>query len=184
MRIWFILLLIPYVTALKLRWLRSVSSALLTVGILGTSDICRAIDASYISRYELVKNDLQYLDTNWNTILNGEKKGESSPGDNVRRKLGTVYSVNNGCTQSLCGFTNFQNKFIKEYGTDIVDYDSFEIAASSLLESINQADFLAYSSVFSEYGNGGGSQNYLDDSHTQVKKALASVNDILNEIRK
>lgn len=179
-----LVILLPCITSLKFRWLKSISGALLSVGIVGNSDVCRALDESYISRYELVKNDLQYLDNNWNNILNGEKKGESSPGDNVRRKLGTVYSVNSGCTQSLCGFTNFQNKFIKEYGTDINDYDSFETSASNLLESLNQADFLAYSSVFSDYGNGGGTQNYLDDSHVQVKKALKSVNDILTEIRK
>ena len=181
MRLSLVLFVLPCINAL--RWLKSVSCALVTAGFFGTVDICSAIDPSYISRYELVKVDLQNLDNNWDTILAGEKKGESLSGDNVRRKLGTVYSVNTGCTQSLCGFTNFQNKFIKDYGADL-DYDSFESAASNLLESLNQADFLAYSAVFSDYGNGGGSQNYLDDAHTQVKKALKSVNDILIEIRK
>lgn len=182
MRLSLVLFVLPCINAL--RWLKSVSCSLVTAGILGTTNVCNAVDPSYISRYELVKVDLQNLDNNWDAILAGEKKGESLSGDNVRRKLGTVYSASTGCTQSLCGFTNFQNKFIKEFGSDLSDYDSFETAASNLLESLNQADFLAYSAVFSDYGNGGGGQNYLDDSHTQVKKALKSVNDILIEIRK
>ena len=83
--------------------------------------------------------------------------------------------IDNGgtCKLSILLFLFLQANF------DDIDLPAFETASASLLEALNQADFLAYSSVFSDYGNGGRSEEYLTDSKGQVKRALDSVGDIL-----
>eukprot|EP01031_Cornospumella_fuschlensis_P042287 gene42287-51638_t len=63
-----------------------------------------------------------------------------------------------------------------------LDVVEFEEPARELLEALNQADFLAYSSIFSEYGNGGGGADYIKDSHAQVKRAVLLMDDVLKSI--
>jgi hypothetical protein len=42
-----------------------------------------------------------------------------------------------------------------------------------VLDGLKNSDFLAYSSIFSGYGNGGGGTNYLDESKKQVQPGAA-----------
>jgi hypothetical protein len=42
---------------------------------------------------------------------------------------------------------------------------------------------LAYSSVFSEYGNGGVGVDYLGDSHKQVQRAKAAMVEIIKAVK-
>lgn len=133
-------------------------------------------DGGSIDRYAKVLGELKTLDDTWSDQT---VKG----GDDVRRVLGTVYSNTKGCTSSLCGFTQFQNKFVSKYGADLEDFASFEQSSSQLLEALNQADFLAYSANFADYGNGGGGSDYIKDSRTQVKRAITLLEEILPQIK-
>ena len=65
-----------------------------------------------------------------------------------------------------------------------MDTDKFESISSEFLEALNQADFLAYSSIFSEYGNGGGGADYINQSRTQVKRAAGSIKEAINFLNK
>ena len=55
---------------------------------------------------------------------------------------------------------------------------------------MNQADFLAYSTNFADYGNGGGvygsspqSDQYLDKSHVQIVRALENISQLLRAVK-
>ena len=134
-----------------------------------------AIDAD-TARFSQGLKELQNLDANWDGIVKGQ-------GDNIRRKLGTVYSPP-VCESPLCGFSNFVPKFVKSH--DDIDLPEFEEPSSDLLEQLNQADFLAYSSVFADYGNGGGqtSEDYIKESRAQVKKAIVSMKKVIDVLEK
>ena len=115
------------------------------------------------------------LDKNWDAVSNG---------DSVRKVLGTVYSPPK-CSVALCSFSVFTNKFVQDNYDDF-NTDDFETISADYLEAINQADFLAYSSLFSEYGNGGGvcdekdtdtckRVSFLDQSRGQIRRAAESM---------
>lgn len=134
-------------------------------------------DVAGLERFQDVRNDLVELDREWDAIA---IKG----GDEVRRKLGTVYGGEKGCGVSLCGFRQFQERFITSH-FDELDFDELEEPAKELIDALNQADFLAYSSNFAEYGNGGGrASEYIDMSHTQVQKALKSLDTVISLLNK
>eukprot|EP01041_Mallomonas_annulata_P011320 gene11320-23689_t len=128
-----------------------------------------------LNRYESALNELKRLDTNWDNIVQGK-------GDNIRRCLGTVYTPPK-CESPLCSFPIFTEKFVRAHLEDL-DVDAFEEPNSALLTALNQADFLAYSSVFSEYGNGGGGADYIDLSHKQVKKSIVSMQEIIDVLKR
>eukprot|EP01031_Cornospumella_fuschlensis_P033341 gene33341-40331_t len=73
------------------------------------------------------------------------------------------------------------DNFMRSHPEDL-NIVEFEEPARELLEALNQADFLAYSSIFSEYGNGGGGADYIKDSHAQVKRAVLLMDDVLKSI--
>lgn len=43
-------------------------------------------------------------------------------------------------------------------------------------------DFLAYSSVFAGYGNGGGGEDYIGNSRKQVQRAISAMKEVLEVI--
>lgn len=100
-----------------------------------------AIDSDSIIRMEKAQATLTNLDNNWEKIVQGQ-------GDNIRRKLGTVYTPPT-CESPLCGFPQFVNRFVQN-NYDELDIPAFEEPMGQFLEAINQADYLAYSSIFSE----------------------------------
>ena len=134
-----------------------------------------AISSESLSRWQNAYQELKNLDDNWSTIVKGE-------GDNIRRKLGTVYSPPS-CLNPLCSYDTFVNRFVRENSDDI-DFEVFEGPSGELLEALNQADFLAYSSVFSEYGNGGGGADYIEQSRKQVKRGVQKFEEILKSFDK
>ena len=165
LRVFITAIILDNTTALNIRKLAT--CACLTVGFCGLSPInmqpAQAIDKEAVERFEKATELLTNLDANWDSIVKGE-------GDNIRRQLGTVYAPPS-CSSPLCNFPQFISKFVKANG-DEIDLEAFEEPSSKALEYLNQADFLAYSSVFSEYGNGGGGKDYMAESHNQVKMAL------------
>mmetsp|Transcript_11953 Transcript_11953/g.12017 ORF Transcript_11953/g.12017 Transcript_11953/m.12017 type:complete len:217 (+) Transcript_11953:152-802(+) len=153
-------------------------SALISLSVLSTVNILPSVAASNfpeMSRYEAGLAELKRLDSNWDRIVQGE-------GDNIRRCLGTVYTPPK-CENPLCSFPTFTEKFIRAHG-DELDLEEFEEPSSALLTALNQADFLAYSAIFSEYGNGGGGADYINDSHKQVKKAIDLMQQVIDVIKK
>lgn len=66
---------------------------------------------------------------------------------------------------------------------DDLDISSFEEPISVVLQSLNQADFLAYSSVFSEYGNGGAGVDYIANSRVQIQKAIEGMNEVIKVLK-
>lgn len=134
-------------------------------------------DDSSMQRLKASLVELKRLDKDWTTVT-----GVAGAGDNIRRVLGTVYSPPN-CDSPLCSSDKFVKRFITSHLDDI-DLDSFEGPSSQYLEALKNADFLAYSSIFSEFSGGGGigessSAKYVDMSHEQVKKAIVHLTDML-----
>jgi hypothetical protein len=121
-----------------------------------------------IKRFQDSLIELQTLDDNWDELVKGE-------GDNIRRQLGTVYKPPK-CEPALCNYADFVKKFVKSHADSDLNLVDFEEPSANVLEALNQAEFLAYSSMFSENSGGGGFANkadkYIDDSHKQVKRAL------------
>lgn len=72
--------------------------------------IAKVNDPVAIERWKNAYKELKNLDKNWDQIVNDNRSGTS--GDNIRRKLGTVYTPPN-CESPLCSFSSFTNKFIK-----------------------------------------------------------------------
>ena len=140
-----------------------------------TSPSEAALTASDISRFEAGLSELRRLDTDWTTIVKGG-------GDNIRRYLGTVYTPPT-CSSPLCSYPIFIDKFVRAHYDDF-DVESFEEPKSMLLEALNQADFLAYSSIFSDYGNGGVGKDYIASSHVQVKRAITAMEEVLTVLKK
>ena len=129
-------------------------------------------DPTSIARFRQGYTDLQDLDKNWDTVV-------KDSGDNIRRVLGTVYS--NPCSVSLCNFPGFVTKFAKA-NVEELDLSAFDGPSRELLEALNQADFLAYSSVFSGYGNGGGGEDYIGNSRKQVQRGIQLFKEVLEVI--
>ena len=132
-----------------------------------------AIPSDALARWKTAASELEVLDKDWDNIVRGE-------GDNVRRRLGTVYAPPK-CLPALCSFNLFVPRFITE-NVDDIDMDTFEGPSGELLEALNQADFTAYSAIFSEYGNGGGGADYLQQSRKQVQRSIKVMKDILNQL--
>lgn len=149
----------------------------------------KSTDTASLGRFDLALKELQTLDRNWDSIVKDQ-------GDNVRRKLGTVYAPPK-CMSPLCSFSSFTQKFVQDNYDDI-DSDAFELISTEYLESLNQADFLAYSSNFAEYGNGGATcddedkdagdsckrVSYLDQSRRQVQRAEKAMKDAVDFLNK
>jgi hypothetical protein len=123
-----------------------------------------------LGRYANAKAELIALDKDWTAIT-------EQGGDGIRRKLGTVYSPPR-CDRALCSFSIFTNNFVKKHVDDL-DLSAFDGPSGELLEALNQADFLAYSSVFSGYGNGGGGEDYIENSHAQVRRAIKAIDEVM-----
>ena len=125
------------------------------------------------ARFQSGLAQLKKLDSEWDIVSKGG-------GDNIRRYLGTVYTPPT-CTSPLCSYSNFLTKYAQAHLDDL-DLGLYEEASGELVTALNQADFLAYSSIFSEYGNGGGGKNYIAESHTQVRKAIDALEHVLDII--
>ena len=100
-------------------------------------------------------------------------------GDAVRRYLGTVG------TKSPLFKLDRAFRCIRE---DIfageeryADLDALEFAEQSqaVLDGIKNSDFLAYSSIFSSYGNGGDDINLVNSSKEQVVETIRIYKDLL-----
>lgn len=133
-------------------------------------------DASMI-RLKASLQELQKLNDDWTSITK-----VAGAGDNIRRVLGTVYSPPN-CDSPLCSSDKFVKRFVTTHLDDI-DLDSFDGPSSQYLEALKNADFLAYSSIFSEFTGGGGfgdssSSSYIDKSRDQVKKAIVNLTEMI-----
>lgn len=134
-----------------------------------------AYEGDDIARFNSILSELEVLDSTWDSIV-------MSKGDNIRRKLGTVYTPPL-CTSPLCGVSNYIPKYVKTHYDDL-DVISFEDPSSKFLQAYNQADFLAYSSMFADYGNGGGTgTDYIELSHEQIKKAIEATKEMIQVIR-
>ena len=154
--------------ALVRRVVGSVGCAFALAGPVGA-----AIPSDAMQRWKTAASELEALDKDWDTIVKGE-------GDNVRRRLGTVYAPPK-CLPALCSFNLFVPRFIVDNSDDI-DMDTFEGPSGELLEALNQADFTAYSAVFSDYGNGGGGANYIEQSRAQVQRSIKVMKQILSQL--
>ena len=114
--------------------------------------------------------------------MNWDKK-VGSDGDNVRRVLGTVFTPPK-CESPLCGFDQFGRDFLRKHYDEIEDVEDYDTQFSAVNEALNAADFLAYSSVFSEYGNGGGGKDYIAMSREQITKAIKSLDNLTSIVNK
>ena len=129
-----------------------------------------------ISRWKDAYDTLTNLDKNWEKTVKGE-------GDNVRRQLGTVYAAPK-CLSPLCSFNLYVPKFISENANAIDNIDEILEPSAELLEALNQADFLAYSQAFSDYGNGGGGTDYIKQSREQVQRSSLKLKEIIDILEK
>jgi hypothetical protein len=105
-------------------------SAALIVATMGTTGALAAIDdPAAMARFEGSLNELTLLDEKWDTIVKGG-------GDNVRRKLGTVYAPPK-CENPMCAIDTYIPKFVKSHPEEL-DMETFEEPASQFLEAYNQ----------------------------------------------
>lgn len=167
------LVLLSLIDGSYLKSLRLVKKSIFT-SIISLGLSCNIIEAHAATppvdyKFTNALCELKDLDSNWDDIVRGQ-------GDNIRRRLGTVYTPPK-CEPSLCCYETFINKFAKTH--EDIDLEAFEEPSKNLLTALNQADFLAYSSVFSQYGNGGGGADYIDLSHNQVKKAVVYLEEVI-----
>jgi len=127
-----------------------------------------ALSSAEINRFDSALSELKDLDAEWDSITTTA----NVPGDGIRKRLGTVYGPPK-CLPALCSFNNYVDKFVQSHADDL-DVEVLEGPTAELLEALVQADFLAYSSVFADYGNGGGpggAKELIDKSREQVKRA-------------
>ena len=134
-----------------------------------------------VERLESAQAELRSLDKEWFNVV--KERG----GDGVRSRIGTVYKPPL-CEPALCNMPRFVIKFIES--NPELDIDLVEEPARELATALNQADFLAYSANFADYGNGGGvygsspqSDQYLDKSHVQIGLALEDMNELLKAVK-
>ena len=119
------------------------------------------------SRFTQAAMSLKDLNNDWENTV------KSDP-DNVRRVLGTVFTPPT-CSKPLCGFESFCRSYAKAHIDDISDMEEYDTLFLKAQEALTSADFLAYSAVFSEYGNGGGGKDYIQLSRTQVRSAIEAL---------
>lgn len=148
------------------------SSALVVVGF--SFDVLALDDPPALKRFDDALTVLVDLDKNFDAITKGN-------GDNIRRQIGKVYAPP-ACTNPLCSFDTFVTKFVRSHPDDL-DVDTFEGPIAEVQEAINQADFLAYSSIFSEYGNGGNGEDFLSNTHAQIKRAAKNMKVVVADLK-
>lgn len=151
-----------------------------------TQNICIANaavmdDPESIQRLVASRDQLILLDKDWDKIV---VKGG---GDEIRRYLGTVYGPSLP-KSPLSSMPLFVEKFIKSHSNDL-NLSEFEEPSAEFLQSLTQADFLAYSANFAEFSAAAGiddspnsPKQLLIKSHTAVKKAEKSLNEMLQLI--
>lgn len=155
--------------------LRSIGRTLAIIGCIHGNFVhpnhiqAKVNDDISINRLKSSLSELERLDRDWAKY--------QSNGDDIRRVLGTVYSPPS-CNSPLCSSEAFIQKFIRS-NMDELDFEAFDGPSSKYLRALNQADFLAYSSIFAGYGNGGSGVDYIDESHKQVKKAILQLKDMI-----
>ena len=132
-------------------------------------------DLRGVPRFMAARTELQKLDADWDQIV--AKRGG---GDGVRRVLGTVYAPPK-CEAALCGWNLFIDKFVRSPEATI-DLSEFDTPSLTLQQALVNADFLAYSSGFADYGNGGGGQELLEQSHKQVQVALLALDELIGVV--
>jgi len=131
----------------------------------------------HVHRLEQASAELAALDRDFFQVVG------SRGGDGVRAALGTVYKPPK-CEPALCNLPTFVEKIITS--NPDIDLDAVEEYARELTTALSQADFLAYSAMFADFGNGGAvygsspqSDHYLDKSRVQIKKAKNDLNLLL-----
>jgi hypothetical protein len=122
-------------------------------------------------RFRQALDDLVALDKDWDKLVKND-------GDNIRRQLGTVFKPPT-CERALCDFDVFVRKYARTH--EDLDLGEYDIIGTEALQVLNQADYLAYSSVFSEYGNGG-EGGYIEKSHDQIKKAIGVFSELVKVV--
>lgn len=165
-------------SASAVRVRRSLGSATAALSLLlspAAPSLATLNDPEAMGRYLAARDELVSLDQNWDKVV-------AAGGDGIRRRLGTVYSPP-ACTSPLCSFNLFTDKFVSRHFDDI-DYEAFEAPSAALIEALNQADFLAYSSVFADYGNGGGGVDYIANSRAQVERAISAIDKVIEVLRR
>ena len=175
MSMYTLLLVVLCMTLVHSYSLKSCIASIISFGIVYQYPlISLSVDDPYpFSRFTAVYNELDRLDKNWDSIVKGE-------GDNVRRVLGTVYKPPS-CESPLCNYHSLIKGFARNHG-DEIDLGEYDEKSQELLEALNQADYLAYSALFSDYGNGGGGKDYVADSHKQIKRSIKSLEEIIKII--
>lgn len=116
-----------------------------------TQMACAKLTEEGVNRFINAKAELDDLDTNWDKISGKSEANPMGLGDNIRRKLGTVYTPPK-CDYALCSFESFTKSFLKDNFEDL-DMDSFEDLVSPLNNALGQAEFLAYSANFNEFSS-------------------------------
>ena len=152
-----------------------------------------------MNRFLNAKAELDDLDTNWEKVIGRSEANPLGLGDNVRRKLGTVYTPPK-CDLTLCSFESFTKSFLKENFEEI-DVDIYEDLVSPLNNALGQAEFLAYSANFNEFSSAKPAgyfqpckltsidshlshffflplrSDYIEKAHEQIKKARKFMGD-------
>ena len=68
-----------------------------------------------VIRFRNAKAELDDLDMNWDKVIGRSEANPMGLGDNVRRKLGTVYAPPK-CDLALCSFESFTKSFLNRFG--------------------------------------------------------------------
>ena len=150
-----ILLDITNVHALKLRNFKNIACGSICAAtwfaFIPTEMATAKLSEEGVNRFRNAKIELDNLDTNWEIIIGRSETNPMGLGDNIRRKLGTVYTPPK-CNLALCSFESFTKSFLKENFEDI-DVDTYEDLTSPLNNALGQAEFLAYSANFNEFSS-------------------------------
>lgn len=148
-----------------------------TVLATGGAEVVVGSDLRGVERFIGARDDLRRLDADWSDVV--ARRG----GDGVRKVLGTVYAPPK-CEASLCAWNLFIDKFVRSPDAEF-DLSEFDSKSLQLQQAISSADFLAYASVFADYGNGGGSggsKELLEDARKQVQVAIAALDDLIKVV--
>eukprot|EP01035_Chromulina_nebulosa_P028570 gene28570-37745_t len=166
------------------------------------------VDPAAADRFRAALRTLQTLDEQWDSLVRGQgdnvRRQLGRFPESIRLHdrylhdhkihltrssrpfqyfLGTVYAPPK-CDSPLCSFSTFATRFVQSH-PDLEDSAALTLLEEPLadaLEAINQADFLAYSSIFSEYGNGGGGQDYMNASRDQVRRAAVALGQVVRVV--
>eukprot|EP00531_Pseudo-nitzschia_arenysensis_P010996 CAMPEP_0116135228 /NCGR_PEP_ID=MMETSP0329-20121206/11080_1 /TAXON_ID=697910 /ORGANISM="Pseudo-nitzschia arenysensis, Strain B593" /LENGTH=216 /DNA_ID=CAMNT_0003630017 /DNA_START=105 /DNA_END=755 /DNA_ORIENTATION=+ len=119
------------------------------------------------ARFQVGQTSLDYLLKNYDEICEGG-------GDNIRRYLGTV-----GTTSGLYGIAKVM-KTLQEEADDIVEYTETMNEVNAALVG---ADGSAYMAIFTESSTSGvPPKKYFDDAKIEVKRAIASMQEIAKQL--